>query len=187
MIYSELKLPIRQDKNGKAIIDSEKKYSPEGYIPDWEYMENYIKSMHYKKITTDVKNTNIKLSTDMWKPHKLTELFTIERGNGFSKVDLEDGSDHVVNYVSRQSYNNGVNSVVDVIENVKPFDAGCITIALGGEYLGSSFVQLKPFYTGAHMAVMTPIDKKMSIYSKLFICTLIRFESKINIVHLVGN
>ena len=87
--------------------------------------------------------------------------------------------DNGINFISRQSYNNGVNSVVELIENVKPFDSGCITVALGGEYLGSAFVQLKPFYTGAHMAVLTPKEAKMTLLSKLFICTLIRFESKI--------
>lgn len=179
MIYSELKLPIRQDKNGDAIIDEEKKYSQEGYIPDWEYMEKYIKSIHYKKITTSVQSDNKQLDSNKWKSFELTELFSICRGNGLSRVALDDGNENGVNYISRQSYNNGVNSVVEEIENIKPFDAGCITVALGGEYLGSSFVQLKPFYTGAHMAVLTPLDKEMSLYSKLFVCTLIRFEAKI--------
>lgn len=42
-----IKLPIKKDSNGVAIIDKNKKYSKEGYIPDWEYMENFIKSFPF--------------------------------------------------------------------------------------------------------------------------------------------
>ena len=179
MVHSEIKLPIKQDVNGDAIIDEEHKYSCSGYIPDWEYMEECIKRLHYKRISTSVKNQHSEMNTDEWKTFKLTELFDICRGNGLSRVNLDEGNDNGINFISRQSYNNGVNSNVEQLEDIKPFESGCITVALGGEYLGSSFVQLKPFYTGAHMAVLTPKDKKMTLFSKLFICTLIRFESKI--------
>lgn len=179
MIYSEIKLPIKQDKNGNAIVDVERKYSRDGYIPDWKYMEEYIKRLHYKKITTSVRSQYKEMKLSEWKKFKLTELFNICRGNGLSRVSLDDDYDNGVNFISRQSYNNGVNSVVEQLDSIKPFDSGCITVALGGEYLGSSFVQLRPFYTGAHMAVLTPKDNRMTLFSKLFICTLIRFESKI--------
>ncbi len=179
MVYSEINLPIKQDDHGNAVIDNECKYSCKGYVPDWKYMEKYIKSLHYKRVSTSIKKQSAEMNRDQWKPFKLTELFDICRGNGLSRVALDDGDDNGINFISRQSYNNGVNSVVELIENVKPFDSGCITVALGGEYLGSAFVQLKPFYTGAHMAVLTPKNAKMTLPSKLFICTLIRFESKI--------
>lgn len=41
-----IKLPVLHDSNG-AIIDNKKEFSPKGYAPDWEYMENYIKSLPY--------------------------------------------------------------------------------------------------------------------------------------------
>lgn len=179
MVFSEIKLPIMQDENGNAIIDKDHKYSPAGFLPDWEYMEKYIRQLHSKRISTAIKSQCRDMKLADWKQFKLTDLFDICRGNGLSRIALDDGSDNGINFISRQSYNNGVNSVIGRLENVKPFDGGCITVALGGEYLGSSFVQLKPFYTGAHMAVLTPKDAEMTLYSKLFICTLIRFESKI--------
>lgn len=41
-----IKLPVL--KNGEEyIVDSDKKYSIEGYIPDWKWMENYMKSLPY--------------------------------------------------------------------------------------------------------------------------------------------
>lgn len=37
-------LPIQTDDSGKPVIDAGKTYSPKGYIPDWDYMERYIKA-----------------------------------------------------------------------------------------------------------------------------------------------
>ena len=178
MVTSVLKLPIMQDENDNPIIDEKKKYSKEGYIPDWNWMEKYIKSIHYKHITSSINSFHTNFDVENWKEFKLTELFKICRGNGLSKVVLNEKKNGI-NFVSRQSYNNGVNACVEELENIQPFAKGCITVPLGGEYLGTSFVQLKPFYTGAHIAILSPIIKDMSLYSKLFICTLIRFESKI--------
>lgn len=42
-----IKLPIQKDKNGNPIIDENKTYSEQGYIPDWQFMEDYIKSLPY--------------------------------------------------------------------------------------------------------------------------------------------
>lgn len=41
-----LKLPVLMNGND-YVIDREKKYSKCGYIPDWKFMENYIKSLPY--------------------------------------------------------------------------------------------------------------------------------------------
>lgn len=42
-----IKLPIQRNPDGSPIIDSDYKYSDEGYVPDWKFMENYIKSLPY--------------------------------------------------------------------------------------------------------------------------------------------
>lgn len=44
-----IKLPIQRDEKGDPIIDENKTYSEAGYIPDWGYMEEYIKSLPYSK------------------------------------------------------------------------------------------------------------------------------------------
>ena len=41
-----IKLPIKM--NGlQFVYDENKTYSDDGYIPDWEWMENYIKQLPY--------------------------------------------------------------------------------------------------------------------------------------------
>lgn len=55
-----LKLPICKDNDGNPIIDKDYKYSDDGYIPDFEWMENYIKTLNCQPITT--KNLTITYS-----------------------------------------------------------------------------------------------------------------------------
>ena len=42
-----LKLPICRNNDGLSIIDEAKRFSDEGFIPDWQFMEDYIKSLPY--------------------------------------------------------------------------------------------------------------------------------------------
>ena len=81
--------------------------------------------------------------------------------------------------MSRISYNNGVDCKVDILEGVEPYPAGVMTVALGGSYLGSCFVQQEPFYTAQNVAVLTPKDKHMNRFINTFVSALVRYESKI--------
>ena len=119
----------------------------------------------------------MKLDTSEWKPFFLHRLYEIRMGNKFDKNKLDEDSPEV-NLVSRVSYNNGVDIKVGYVEGVKPFPAGLVTVALGGSYLGSCFVQEEPFYTAQNVAVMMPCAD-MTHDVNLFISGLVRFESKI--------
>lgn len=43
--FLNIKLPVLCNKDGSYFIDKEKKYSDKGFVPDWEYMENYMKNI----------------------------------------------------------------------------------------------------------------------------------------------
>ena len=43
---SKVKLPAQKNGDG-FVIDPNRKYWKEGYIPDWEWMENYMKLLPY--------------------------------------------------------------------------------------------------------------------------------------------
>lgn len=47
MKASEIFLPVLHDETGTPIVDHDYKYSDNGYIPDWEFMENYIRLLPY--------------------------------------------------------------------------------------------------------------------------------------------
>jgi hypothetical protein len=42
-----VKLPYKRNDDGTPVIDDLYRYSDEGYVPDWEYMVKYIKSLPY--------------------------------------------------------------------------------------------------------------------------------------------
>lgn len=43
---SKVKLPVQKNEDG-YFIDSDKKFSDDGFVPDWEWMDNYMKSLPY--------------------------------------------------------------------------------------------------------------------------------------------
>ena len=59
----------------------------------------------------------------------------------------------------------------------KPFQAGTMTLALGGSFLGSCFGQKEPYYTAQNVAVLTE-KEPLTIQTKIFISTLVRNECK---------
>lgn len=73
-----------------------------------------------------------------------------------------------VNFVGRANANNGVTDYIDRIDGLEPYKAGYMTISLGGEYLGSCFIQDKPFYTSQNVNVLIP--KKKCHITKTIYC-----------------
>ncbi len=76
-----------------------------------------------------------------------------------------------VNFVARTSKNLGVIGKVKKIPSIEPYEAGLITVALGGSILTSN-VQPQPFYTAQNIIVLRPI-KDMSFNEKVFYCMCI--------------
>lgn len=106
---------------------------------------------------------------------KLTELntiFTVKLGNKFDANKMEFVEDGEINFVSRDSKNNGCVGTVRKFNDTEPFPAELITVSLGGSFLLSSFVQLKMFYTAQNVAVLTP-RRNMSLGEKIFYCKCI--------------
>lgn len=62
------------------------------------------------------------------------------------------------------------------MEELEPYDAGNITLSLGGD-LGSCFIQPDRFYTSQNVVVLIP-KWKMPFEVKQFIATMIFRESK---------
>ena len=104
----------------------------------------------------------------------VSELFDIYQGNGFELINMEIDKGSDINFVARTGENNGVVAKVAKIDK-EPFQAGLITVAVGGSVL-SSFVQNKPFYTGFHVLVLKP-KKEMSLEEKLFYCHVIKMNA----------
>lgn len=105
----------------------------------------------------------------------LNELFDVTYGNKFdlnklTPLPLNRGG---INFVGRSSQNHGVSGSVSPLSNIPPYEAGLITVALGGSKLLSSFVQEAPFYTAQNVAVLRP-KAPMTFEQKLYMCLAIR-------------
>lgn len=145
--------------------------------PDWEYMEKYIDSLKFSPITTNINGNSRPLNPKGWKEFYLHKLFVAGMGNGIDVIQTTC-DEPKYNYVSRDSNGNGVVGFVDEIKGEEPFPAGAMSLALGGSFLGSCFIQKKPFYTAQNVAVLQG-KIPLSDHTKLFIATLIRNECKI--------
>lgn len=119
-----------------------------------------------------------KIDVTNWKRFNLYDdkLFIIDSGNKFDKSKMTAINPNI-NFIGRSSVNNGITCVVDKINAIEPYKAGNLTIALGGEYLGSCFVQEKDFYTSQNVNVLIP-KWNMSDYVKRFISYVIFKESR---------
>ena len=150
---SIIKLPIKYNTDGTPFIDNNKKYSDEGYVPDWQFMEDYIKSLHHKPITSKVKASNIKkLDIDKWDEFKVSDLFNdIYKAKAHTKeevIEVEKG----IHFISRTDCNNGVDITVDKDTKYDGIeDANCITI---GDTTATVFYQNEQFIAGDHMVVL---------------------------------
>lgn len=176
MNVSIIKLPIQHNADGTPYIDSNHIYSEDGYVPDWQFMEDYMKSLHHKPLTTkSTVGNGLALNVDKWKYFYLKNICDISMGNkmDWSAMTMDNPE---VNFGGRSADDNGVAGKVDIVDGVEPYDSGCITVALGGS-LGATYVQNEKFYTSQNVSVLK-FEDSVSDGTKLFISCLIMNESK---------
>ncbi len=103
---------------------------------------------------------------------KVEDLFWVYSG---SKLDFgkQVQDENGINFVSRNSNNNGVVGRVVVDDSIKIYQAGDITVPLGGSYLLSCFVQDEDFVTAQNVSVLRP-KKSMQDIEKRFYCYALR-------------
>ena len=149
--------------------------------PDYAYMASYVKTLQQKvKKSVDsllaIRGGGI--IANHWQAFHLYDenLFEIDCGTKLYRVKMTNYNPSV-NFVGRANANNGVTDYIDEIPGCEPFAAGLMTISLGGEYLGSCFVQDKPFYTSQNVNVLIP-KHPMSNACKQFIGTVIFREGQ---------
>ena len=103
---------------------------------------------------------------------RIGDLFLVSYGTTFDLKQMQITSaydDSGINFVSRSSKNLGVVARVKAYKGTAPLSAGLMTVALGGTYLLSAFVQERPFYTAQNVAVLTP-RVPMTREAELFYC-----------------
>lgn len=139
-------------------------------VPNWQFMENYIKSLHYKPLTTKNKASNVpKLNVSEWKEFKLSDLFKIS-GSVTTPIDkLEEYGEGKYPYVTTQAVNNGVESFY----NYYTEEGECLTV--DSAVLGYCSYQCEKFSASDHVEVLRP-KYKFNMYIAMFLVTIMNKE-----------
>jgi hypothetical protein len=105
-------------------------------------------------------------------PNTIGSMFAVEYGNKYdlNKMDLDPKG---VSFVGRSDRNSGVTARVKPLAAVEPYEAGLLTVALGGAPL-ATFVQQRSFYTAQNVAVLRPRDDSMTLVERLYWAMCIR-------------
>ena len=125
-----MKLPIQHNPDGTPYIDCNCIYSEDGYVPDWQFMEDYMKSLHHKPLTTkSTVGNGLELKVDKWEEFHIIDLFEIKRGNINSLNEVENGD---VPIVSASGDNEGISFYGNVLA---PY-CNNITVSMNGVNTG---------------------------------------------------
>lgn len=139
--------------------------------PDWLFMENYIKLLHYKPLTTENKPGQAPdLNVKKWKKFALIDLFNeVKIAKSADISNLEDGN---IPFVGRTDIDNGIQGFVSPVAVTK---GHCITISMVGTNV--ALYQENDFQASQNIAVLrkSDITKNMA----LFICSVINFEMQL--------
>lgn len=172
---TKMMLPVQYNSDGTPVIDANKTYSDDGYIPDWKFVEDYINSLHSEPITTKVSgNSILNLETDKWEEFQVSDIFDVKYGINMELNTCDETTSYDpegVAFVARTSENNGVSAYVKRIVGKEPQPEGTITVAGGGSVL-STFVQRRPFYSGRDLYLLLP-KTEISLNMKMFIVTVL--------------
>ena len=162
-----VKLPVKRNIDGTPFIDSSKKYCTEGYVPNWKYMEDYIKSLHHKPLTTENKyGGTFKFDVDEWEEFNVNSLFSISIAKSADIGNLEEGG---TPFIGRTDTNNGIQGFVEPKYITK---GHCITISMVGTNV--ALYQDNDFQASQNIAVLR--SEKLTTLNSIFICTVINFE-----------
>ena len=165
-----IKLPIKYNNDNTPVIDENRTYSDEGYIPDWQFMEDYIKSLHHKPITTKVNNNNIpELNIQSWTWFSLGKLFDIRKGKRLTSADQEEGNN---NYVGAIDSNNGI---ANHIGQAPIHKANTISLSYNGS-VGEAFYQSEPYWATDDVNALYSRYSGFNKQIGLFMATVIRQE-----------
>lgn len=142
--------------------------------PDFPFMENYVKSLKSKPITT--KNWGeqklLLLGTNNWKEFCLGDYFEIKKGKRLTSDDQIEG---ITPYIGAIDSNNGVANYI----GQKAIHGGnTISLSYNGS-VGEAFYQATPFWATDDVNVLYFKKENNTSFNQfiaLFICTILRRE-----------
>lgn len=183
--YIELLLPIKYNKDNTAVIDNTHNFSKDGYVPDWDYMHEYIKTLHFKPLKTkNHKSTNTQLDIDSWEEFTFADIFVLK--GGFYNKKPEHSQEGKVAFLGSTENNNGVTefySLEDIknwnktgdpdntLDN-KIYEGNCIAVTVNGSVC-NAFYQADEFTCSHDITAFYLKKHTLNSHLALFLCTVI--------------
>ena len=159
-----LRLPIQHNAAGQPVIDQSRKYSDDGYVPDWDFMEQYMKSLNTQPLVTQRGGSALPtLGVDRWKEFQVGRLFKL---NIAKSVDYGNTTSGDTIFVGRTSENNGVQGYVS---EVPVEDGNCIIIGMVGS--NWAFYQGEPFVASQNILVLR--NEVLNRPIAMFLCSVL--------------
>ena len=162
-----VQLPARHNDDGTIYIDETHRYSEDGFVPDWKYMEDYIKSLHSKPLTTQNKPGQVlDLKLDYWKEFNLQALFgECERG---VRIKIDDRIAGDIPFCTAGELNEGISGSIGNPE------AKTYNNALTIDMFGNCFYHGYDFKCDDNILVIT--NPHINEYSGVFISKIISVD-----------
>lgn len=165
---------------GRAVYSSEiarmiiKLPSTPDNEPDWNYMEQYIKSIKHKPLSTanQGRYSSLTLGVENWVEFCVGDLFEVKKGKRLTSDDQTNGD---TPYIGAIDSNNGV---ANYIGQGAIHDGNTISLSYNGS-VGEAFYQPKPFWATDDVNVLYFRKKNGVAFNKyiaLFICAVLRQE-----------
>ena len=137
-----------------------------GDEPDWKFIEEYVKKLKCKQVTTKNKDTKLEIDTSKWKAFNIEEFFDVTAGNYHYSNEYEEGS---TPYISATNNNNGITENISLAPE---FSKNAITTE---KVNCCAFYQPEDFCATSDVNVLRA-KFKMNKYIGLFIATVINFD-----------
>ena len=145
--------------------------------PDYQFMEDYIKSLHHKPLTTKNKSGQAPdLNVQRWEEFRVGDLFNLQRGHTLTVEQKEDFAGDIP-CINGTIENNGVQcKLSEDIESIgfNIIKAPAISIVRVGNG-GKTFVQTHDFYIADNAFALNSLND-ISFYSMLFVSVLLDIE-----------
>lgn len=142
--------------------------------PNWKWMEEFVKSLHNKRVTTSIATPKMPLDAQSWGTFKLggkNGLFEIRKG---IRLTSENQTEGTTPYIGAIDSNNGVSNLI----GQAPCHLGnTISLNYNGS-VGEAFYQPEPFWAtdDVNVLYLQPEHGKLNVYTALFICAILRRE-----------
>lgn len=148
--------------------------SDEYGLPDWQWMESYIDSLHSEPLTTQNDVHVASFDTTVWKWFQLggeDGLFDIRKGKRLTSEDQTDGN---TPYIGAIDSNNGVSNLI----GQSPIHEGnTISLSYNGS-VGEAFYQPLPYWAtdDVNALYLRPENGTLCPATGLFICSVLKHD-----------